>query len=303
MVMNASKSLKLLLVASMPLFVLSCKQNASKTTDDRASWSAEVLTVIHGFDVPECVVHDVRSGSAYVSNIESGPDGYWGDDGKSHLSKIGRDLKLEKHRWLDSSEQFPIHSAKGMCIIGRHLYFTDNTRLMRIDLIDHQKPVLVADGFEKANDLATDGENVWVSDTAAGKVFCVSMDGTKREIPAPPGVNGLTFDEDLLYAVSWDLHEVYQLDVSGDKNPIAFGLADHFVNLDSIEMLSDGSFLVTDFMGNKISTISADRKTVKKIIDTSSPADVGIDRISNRLYVPSFMEGKVTVYKLMQTEE
>jgi len=293
----------------LPFVTQSCKQNTPEDTGAEQSgaespaWSAELLTTLPGFDVPECAVYDAGTGTVYVSNIESGPDEYWNDDGKSYLSKIGSDHQLEKLRWLDSSEQSPMHSAKGMCILGAHLYFTDNTRLMRCQLTSGQALTVVVDGFDKANDLATDGKNVWVSDTGASKVYCVSPDGAKREVPAPASVNGLTFDGGQLYAVSWGEHDVYQLDAEGKNDPVAFGLADHFTNLDGIEVLSDGSFLVSDFMGNKISIIDADRKTVNKLIDIESPADVGIDRKGKRLYVPSFMEGKVSVFKLQHEEK
>ncbi len=293
-----TSSLSLLLLLLIP----GCKECASDGAGQDAAvpsaWSLELWTTVSGFDVPECTVSDA-SGNVYVSNIESAPDEYWTDDGKSYLSKIGADHKLEKQRWLDSSGQALMHAAKGMCILGGHLYFTDNTRLMRCDLASGQGLVVVADGFEKANDLATDGQSVWLSDTAAGKVYCIGTDGARREVPAPASVNGLTFDgAGQLFAVSWDLHDVYQLDAAGKNEPVAFGLADHFTNLDSIEVLADGSFLVSDFKGNKICTISADREVVTKLIDITTPADVGIDRGKQLLYVPSFLEGKVSVFKL-----
>ena len=52
----------------------------------------------------------------------------------------------------------------------------------------------------------------------------------------------------------------------GKTPPKPFGLAAHFKSLDAIEVLDDGTFLVSDFPGNKVCTISADRKTVRKII-------------------------------------
>ncbi|MBT8037005.1 MAG: SMP-30/gluconolactonase/LRE family protein [Verrucomicrobiae bacterium] len=300
------KPYRWLVVLLLPLFVQGCQEKVSgdgKRGDAPPSaWSAELVTRLSGFDVPECAVYDAGSDSVWVSNIESGPDAYWSDDGNSYLSKLGSDHKLEKLRWLDSSEMAPMHAAKGMCILDGHLYFTDNTRLMRCDLATGQGLVQVVDGFEKANDLATDGQHVWLSDTGAGKVYCIGTDGAKREVPAPASVNGLTFDKGRLYAVSWDLHDLYELDAEGENEPVAFGLADHFTHLDSIEVLADGSFLVSDFKGNKISTVSADRQVVKTLIDITSPADVGFDRVKGLLYIPSFMEGEVSVYKLRYEE-
>ena len=287
----------------LPLLCGACKntdsqESASAAQAAPASWSAEHQVTLSGFDVPECTLHDPASGLVYVSNIESKPDEYWVDDGKSYLSTIGPDHQIQKQRWLDSTEAMPFHGAKGMCILGAHLYFTDNTRLMRCDVATGKGLQMVVDGFQKANDLVTDGKNIWLSDNAAGKVFCITPEGKKREIPAPAGANGLAFSGEKLYLVSWDLHEVYELDPKGEKEPVPFGLASHFTNLDGIEVLCDGSFIVSDFKGNKVSLISPDRKEVKTLIEISTPADIGLNRKKHLLYVPQFLDGKVSIYKL-----
>lgn len=284
----------------LPLLGMACKNTDSTQVDPatRLNWSAAHQVTLTGFDVPECTLHDAASGLIYVSNVESAPDEYWMDDGTSYLSIIGPDNNIRKQRWLNSTEQAPIHGAKGMCILGDFLYFTDNTRLMRCDASTGKGLHLVVSGFQKANDLVSDGKNIWLSDNAAGKVFCISPDGEKREIPAPAGANGLAFGGEKLYVVSWDLHEVYELDPKGKKEPVPFGLADHFTNLDGIEVLCDGSFIVSDFKGNKVSLISKDRKQVKTLIEISTPADIGLDRKKHLLYVPQFLAGKVAVYQL-----
>lgn len=182
-----------------------------------------------------------------------------------------------------------------MCKRQGFIYFTDNKRVMRVagGQLD-----LVAEGFEKANDLATDGKRVWVSDTVTGKIFALKPNGSRTEIKAPASANGITFHGDKMYGVSWDLHEVYELDPKGEKEPVAFGLAEHFVNLDGIEVLEDGSFIVSDFKGDAVYLIEADRKTVHKLIDIPTPADIGINREEGLLYVPQFKEDKVSVYRM-----
>jgi len=286
-------------LAALPLFCLSCNQEKRPATEAvQIDWTAEHLATLDGFDIPECAMYHAGSGVLYVANIESAPDEYWKDDGKSFISTIGAGHQVIKQRWLDSTEQSPIHAAKGMCVLGNHLYFTDNTRVMRCDLKTGEGLEQVTSGYQKANDLVSDGVNVWLSDNAAGKVYCISPDGKQREIPAPQGVNGLTFDGKRLYAVSWDLHEVYELDPTGEAQPVAFGLAEHFTNLDGIEVLCDGTFVVSDFKGNKVSAIGPDRTVVKTLIELDSPADIGLNRQKHLLYVPHFLEGKVSVYRL-----
>jgi len=262
-------------------------------------WVAEHVSTIEGFKVPECAL--VGDGVVYVSNIESLPGEYWTDDSKGHVSLLNPDGSVKTLRWLESQPSALLHGPKGMCLLGEHLYFTDNTRLMRCTL-DGGTPEVVADGFGKANDLVANGGSVWVSDTRHGKVFAVSPAGELREIPAPEGANGLAFHGGRMYAVSWSLHEIYELDPTGKNEPQAFGLADHFTNLDGIEVLADGTLIVSDFMGNKVCTVSPDRSTVRTLVEITSPADIGLNRAEGVLYIPHFMEDKLSVYRLGQTQ-
>lgn len=289
--------MKAILLSSISavLVLANCQSGKTRKTEAAARWQAELLVTLDGFEVPECALPDPARGVTYVSNIESEPDKYWEDDGAGFLSTITRDLQPGTRRWLDTGTTGIIHSPKGMCLLEGILYFTDNSRVMRLAAGGVE---VLAEGFEKANDLATDGANIWVSDTAAGKIFALSPDGEKREIPAPDGVNGITFDGERMFGVSWDLHEIYELDPGGEKEPTAFGLAGHFVNLDGIEVLGDGSFLISDFKGNAVYVVGADRKSIHKLIDITSPADIGIDRERGLLYVPRFMENKVSIYRL-----
>lgn len=259
--------------------------------------SAQKLSVHEGFDVPECCYYHEGSDRVFVSNIVSAPDKYWDNDNKGHIGLHDFSKPQMQFEWLKSATGQIIHSPKGMTVLGAHLYFTDNSRLMRCDLKGKNLTIL-SSGFEKANDLANDGKNIWLTDTQASKVYCISPKGKKREVPSPEAVNGVTCHNGKVFAVSWGLHEVYELDPEGKNKPVSFGLSQHFTNLDGIEILDNGVFLVSDFKGNKISTISSDRKTVKTLIQIDSPADIGLDRARNLLFVPLFMKNKVVVYQL-----
>jgi len=178
-----------------------------------------------GFLVPECVVVVTKDGSFYISNIEAAKGQYWTNDGKGFISRIDAAGKRTA-RWVNSSKQKPLHGPKGMCVLNGLLFFNDNSRLMSCNLKTGKNLRIVADGFKHANDLATDGISVWLSDTEDGSVWCISPDGSsKRKIPSPASINGLTFHGAELYGVSWGLHEVYRLDPQGKKAPEALGLA------------------------------------------------------------------------------
>ncbi len=258
---------------------------------------------MEGFRVPECVLPEPETGSFFVSNIDAGPDTYWSDDGVGFISRytVDREGSL---RWVDSSPGALLHSPKGMCRLGDWLFFTDNSRLMRCDARTGAGLTQVADGFENANDLATDGKDVWLSDSGVacgGQVWCIAPDGSsRRQVPAPQRVNGLTFHGGRLYAVSWDLHDVYELDPAGRGAPVPFGLGKHFTNLDGIEVLDDGTFLVSDFTGNRLCAIAPDRGRVRVLARVRSPADIGLDRARGLLYAPLFMEDRVVVFRIVR---
>jgi sugar lactone lactonase YvrE len=264
----------------------------------QGKWSLSEVKVVEGFDVPECMVID-SDGNVYISNVSTANEGYWEDDGKGFISKMDHEGNIEKLRWLDSTEAAPLNGPKGMCILGDHLYINDNGRLLRCSLkTGGDLEEIPLSPTAHLNDLATDGKVIWTTDTDLGKVWRITPDGKSREIQAPEKVNGITSYKDKLFAVSWGLHEVYELDPTGKNPPQPFGVADNFTNLDSIEVLDDGTFLVSDFSGNKVCTIGADRKTVTTIAELTSPADVGLDRERGLLYVPLLLENKCLIYKI-----
>lgn len=271
---------------------------AASTSLLHAQWVLEPVKTLSGFLVPECVVVS-EDGGFFVSNIESVPDAYWDDDGKGFISRHDGDGAAVARRWLNSKPGAILNAPKGMCLLNGSLYFTDNNRLMKVDPSDPSDlSEIKIDGAVKLNDLATDGRDLWVSDTGAGKIYRVGRDAKVSVIKAPDAVNGVTCVDGKVFAVSWGEHDLYEIDPAGEKEPIPFGLAAHFTNLDGIEVLEDGSFLVSDFKGNQVCLVSADRKTVTKLADVESAADIGLDRTRSLLYVPMFMEDKVAIFRI-----
>jgi hypothetical protein len=269
---------------------------------NEVNWYALRVADQSGFAVPECVVAD-GEGNVFVANILPHEGVYWGDDGKGFVTRLGVRGSVESRYFVGGRKDSPLHSPKGMCILDGWLYVNDATQLKRCSL-KYPRGTLevtkVTPG-EKYNDAATDGRYVWISDMARGKVVRYDpYTGSQHVIPAPPGVNGLTIWNGRVFAVSWTKHEIYELDPTGSSQPRSFGLADHFTNLDGIEVLDDGTFIVSDFKGNKVCTVSADGKTVRTLIEIESPADIGIDRKRGLLYVPQFKKDKVVIYRLIK---
>jgi DNA-binding beta-propeller fold protein YncE len=262
-------------------------------------WRARETASIGGFGAPECALVDPSSGAVYVSNIAISKGGAWADDGTGFISRLRPGGQPQAMRWKDSTSDLPLNAAKGMCVVGATLYVADNTRIVCYPTTrDEPGRRIEIPGAKQLNDMASDGAAAYVSDTATGRIYRIDPQASLREIKGPPSANGITFHKGRLFAVSWGMHEVYELDASGKEGPKPFGLAASFKNLDGIEVLEDGTFIVSDYTAGKVLAISPDRKTIRPILSCRTPADIGLDRDLGLLYVPALEANAVSVYKL-----
>lgn len=250
-------------------------------------------TIRTDLDKPESVL-PTREGTVYVSNIATATEGYWEKDGKSFISILNAD---GAKAMASGTAEVPLHAAKGMAVVGQHLYVADITDLKRIHLKSGRIESIALEGAQRLNDICADRGIVYVSDTQQGVVYRVDPKGKTQVLPAPTMVNGVTVHRGQLYAVSMGEHDVYRLDLKGKHPPRPFGLADHFKGLDGIEVLQDGTFIVSDLRGNRVATIDSDRRTVNTLVEIDGPADIGLDH-ENRLYVPLLFADEVRVYSL-----
>jgi hypothetical protein len=281
------------------IFVGGCGRKAPQP-----AWSVEPVRVVEGFDAPECALCDPERDVVYVSNIETSEKGYWLADGEGFISVVNPDGVVRELRAIDGTEESPLDAPKGMALLDGYLYFNDLSVLKRYDLDDpNAVEAIELDGAMKLNDIASDGEAIWVSDVEASRIYRVDGDLKVTEIHAPENVNGVTCYDGKIFAVSWYHHDLYELDPTGVNQPVPFGLAEHFTNLDGIEVLDDGTFIVSDFTGNRICTVGPDRKTVRTLVEMETPADIGLDRERGLLYVPQLAINKLVIFRLTKQEQ
>ena len=263
-------------------------------------WTAERTDVIAGLQTPESVLPSDDGEHAWVSNVHITEGGPWTDDSVGHLSLMRAPAQIENREWRVGSGSAKLNAPKGLCKVAGSLWTADNGRVVRFDLNGSKNGTVVnVPNAQRLNDMATDGNAAWVSDIATGKIHRLTADaGHTKTIDGPAAINGITFHDGKMFAVSWGQHEIYEIDPTGQSAPEPFGLAKHFSNLDGIEVLDDGSFLVSDFTGGKVAIVTPNRKKVYTILDMQTPADIGVDREANRLYVPSLKGNRIEVYKL-----
>jgi len=270
---------------------------------DIGRWRAEKIAQIENLDAPECACVLPGTGDVLISNIAvpvegEGYEKYNTEDNNGFITRLKAGGQVREMRWIRSVPNSRIHSPKGLCVLNGILYFCDINRVRRISVETGRAlpPVVIIDAVF-LNDAATDGKSVYVSDTFGNRIYRV--DGDKFvSLPAPPSVNGLTFAKGKMYAVSWEEHEIYELDPRGRKPPKPFGLAGHFGGLDGVEVLPDGTFIVSDQKNGAIVLIGIDRATVRTLLKINCPADFGIDRARGLIYIPMIHKNALAVYKL-----
>ncbi len=268
-------------------------------------WFAVEESSLSGFNAPEAVLPIPAAGVVYVSNAVTATHDLWAKDANGFISKLrmGDPLRMVALQWLGSSRSQTLDAPKGLCLFQHALFVADIDHVVRIGLDAKGNPGDVQNirvlRARLLKSVATDGKHVYVSDTAAGKIFRLNPHSiVHREIPAPPSITGIVFHRGKMFGVSWETHEIYEIDPTGATAPIPFGLSSHFWSLDGIAVLDDGSFLVSDFKQNKVSIISPDRSRVRTLIRIAGPAGIGLDAEHRRLYVAQVNENTVRVYRL-----
>ena len=281
------------------LSLIACESRRGATpapASTAAPWQLEKLSVLSGFDAPECVAVDEKRDLVYVSNIETKTGGYWEKDEKGFISLMEAE-GMVKLRWKDSTEENPLSAPKGMCVCEGLLYVADIDHVMTYDLAGGAVKRVELPGAAMLNDAVAHKGFAYISDTQTGKIWKLGL--PLSQIKGPPSANGLAFDADgRMYCASYEGHEIYQVDPNGVEEPTPLGLAGHFAGLDSIEILADGTMIVSDVKANRIFSVSADHKSVHKLAEVDGPADIGLDRKRKLLYVPMLYKGQVAIYKL-----
>ncbi len=240
--------------------------------------------------VPESVLLDKANNVLYVSNID-GQDP-WKADGKGSIGKVGLDGKIIATDWVSGLE-----SPKGLGMYNGKLYAADLTNLVIIDIASGkiEQKVAVA-GSVGLNDIAIDSKGVvYVSDSPGKQVFRFENGKAELYLDKLNGPNGLFINgEDIFVLDNQAMHKV-----NADKTLtlIADGLDG---NADGLENVSGNDYIISCWEG-LIWYINADG-TKEKLLDTKASnkntADIGFDKESKTVYVPTFFSNTIVAYEV-----
>lgn len=259
--------------------------------------------VASGFEAPESVLHDPEGGRLFVSNIGGEMTA---NDGNGYISVLGLDGKVIAQRFATG-----LDAPKGMALAGGRLYVSDIDRLVAIDpatgAIVGTWP---AEGAAFLNDIAADGDRVYVSDIALNRIYALEDDALTLwlEDPALEHPNGLEVADGKLYVAAWGqgMREDGTTETPGrllavdlaTKAVAPLGAGAPVGNLDGLRPDGAGGWLATDFLAGGLLRLDAEGAATP-ILDLD-PGSADIDYLPEQriVLIPMMFSGEVIARRI-----
>ncbi|HJU87919.1 MAG TPA: SMP-30/gluconolactonase/LRE family protein [Gemmatimonadaceae bacterium] len=313
-----------LLLAGL-LAAVACRSSEQAQTDSAAAKvdsaavspaaAARRIAVDSGFQTPESVVWDSAASVWYVSNINGNPGA---KDNNGFISRLRSDGTVDSMRFIAGRRGgAPLNAPKGMATRGNELWVSDIDAVHVFDKttgrhIAHYD--LKPRGAIFLNDVGAgpDG-SIYITDTAisfgeggpvrrgADRIF--KIDPNTRAISvafqadsALGHANGITWDatNNRFLVVPFGVNKIFAWK-PGDTT--ATQIATGPGMFDGVEVTRDGRILVSSWADSSVSVVSGSTLS-KAISNVQSPADIGLDRQSNRVAIPLFQQNRVEIWDL-----
>lgn len=252
---------------------------------------------------PECVFFDSKEGVLYVTH---GNNDAMKKDGDGYISKHSLDGKVIAEKWATG-----LDAPKGMDISNGHLFVGDVDALVEINLKDGSIVAKhAAPGAKLLNDVAADDKGtVYVSDTMGNQIYRLADGKIESWLQGDTiaGPNGLLVEGDYLIVNSWGVLTGNGWETSVKGNVYTVSLADKSIkalsdkpvgNLDAMQPLGAGAYLLGDFWVGKILKFAADGTVSEVAALEQGTADFDYDASTKTVFVPNMMKGTVTAYKI-----
>jgi len=276
------------------LFACTGRQPDSRTDETTSDPVAPTLTLSWKTDSiftgSESALYDPKDDVIYVSNgntkaAEKDNDGF--------ISVINTDGTVRELRWVEGD----LHAPKGMALVNGKLYVTDIDAIKVIDVKNAAiEKTIKVDGAVFLNDLATDGKQLYFSDTRVGKIYSMTTDGAYQLISgANPNVNGLECHEGHLYALDGEGLKKFSNDGKFSQEVINTEVTGG----DGLIILNDSTFVASRWHG-EIFFIQGTKTTalLNTQAEKSNTADIGFVNGKNLVIVPTFLKNEVAAYEL-----
>lgn len=207
-----------------------------------------------------------------------------------------------------------LSAPKGMFVRQDYLYVCDVNKVVVYHLTDrNEQPQVITlpEGNLFVNDLAADGNNLYVSVTNTDKIFRMDITdpahpGTPQEWLSIAGPNGLLIRDGVMYVASYPADGVTKAEnviyeVTDLEHPVVRKLTETTGQYDGIAFSSDGkSLIVTNWTPAQLSRLSlADGILTPLNIELSQdligPADITVR--DGLIYIPDLPNSRVVIFK------
>ncbi len=268
-----------------------------------AEAAPKLLWETKGLAQPELVVVDPATGAIYVSNIVGA---VMQKDGNGFIAKLSGDGKVLTRQWVKG-----LDAPTGLALHDRTLYVADVDQLVEINAasgeIIKRYP---ANGATFLNDVAVDADGtVYVSDTPTNTIWRLK-DGSFEPWLANDklnGPNGLLVQGDTLIVASLgripsvgqkqELAGLSQISLK-DQSVSPIGNGQPIGNLDGLELLQPGVYLVTDWAAGALYRVDAKGKAERLIDLNQGSADLTYLPDKKIVLIPMMLDNSLVAYRL-----
>jgi sugar lactone lactonase YvrE len=268
-----------------------------------AAAAPKLLWETKGLAQPESLVEDPATGVIYVSNINGA---VMQKDGNGFISRLTADGKMLERQWVKG-----LNSPTGLALHDRTLYAADVDQLVEINAASGE--ILKrydAKGAIFLNDVVVDDEGtVYVSDTPMNTIWRLK-DGSFEPWLASDELNGpnglLVQGNTLIVASLGKIQSLGQkkelgtlLSVSLDDQKVSkIGKGDLIGNLDGLQAIQAGVYLVTDWAQGALYRVDVKGKVDELIDLNQGSADLSYMPGKKMLLVPMMLDNSLAAYSL-----
>ena len=268
-----------------------------------AEAAPKLLWETKGLAQPESVVVDPATGAIYVSNIAGA---VMQKDGNGFIAKLNGDGKVMTRQWVKG-----LDAPTGLALHDRTLYVADVDQLVEINAASGEiLKRYPAKGATFLNDVAVDADGtVYVSDTPTNTIWRLK-DGSFEPWLANDklnGPNGLLVQGDTLIVASvgkipsvgqkQELAGLSQISLK-DQSVSPLGNGQPIGNLDGLELLQPGVYLVTDWAAGALYRVDAKGKAERLIDLNQGSADLTYLPDKKIVLIPMMLDNSLVAYRL-----
>lgn len=268
-----------------------------------AEAAPKLLWETKGLAQPESVVVDPATGAIYVSNIVGA---VMQKDGNGFIAKLSGDGKVLTRQWVKG-----LDAPTGLALHDRTLYVADVDQLVEINAasgeIIKRYP---ANGATFLNDVAVDADGtVYVSDTPTNTIWRLKDGSFEPWLVNDKlnGPNGLLVQGDTLIVASLgripsvgqkqELAGLSQISLK-DQSVSPIGNGQPIGNLDGLELLQPGVYLVTDWAAGALYRVDAKGKAERLIDLNQGSADLTYLPDKKIVLIPMMLDNSLVAYRL-----